>query len=190
MTRTPWQAAGVTVEALTGDAIGPVVPDIAALRIAVFRDFPYLYDGDLAYERAYLAGLGTAPRAIVVIARAGERVVGAATGAPLADVEADWSVPFVAASLPVERRFHCAESVLLAEWRGLGIGHAFFDAREAHARALGTTAACFCSVLRPEDHPARPRDYRVYWACCKTSLVCGSWRACNKRRIAHRIRAL
>ena len=35
------------LDVLTGAAIEPALPDIARLRIAVFRDFPYLYDGSL-----------------------------------------------------------------------------------------------------------------------------------------------
>ena len=43
------------VEALRGADLEAVIDDLARLRISVFRDWPYLYDGDLAYERAYLA---------------------------------------------------------------------------------------------------------------------------------------
>ena len=45
--------------------------------------------------------------------------------------------------------------------RGQGIGHAFFDAREAHARALGGfRLTSFCAVERPSDHPARSPNWR------------------------------
>jgi len=57
--------------------------------------------------------------------------------------------------------FYCAESVLRPAYRGQGIGHAFFDAREAHARNHGFTACAFCAVIRPEDHPARPANART-----------------------------
>ncbi len=166
MTTPRWEQAGIRVETLTGKAIARVIGDVATLRIAVFRDFPYLYDGDLDYERDYLATLGASPRSIVVLARHGERIVGASTGAPLIEVEQDWSAPFMAQGMEVMNRFYCAESVLLPTWRGMGIGHAFFDAREAHARGLGLTESCFCSVLRGDDHPAMPQTYRsndAFW---------------------------
>eukprot|EP01031_Cornospumella_fuschlensis_P048144 gene48144-58971_t len=35
-------------------SVADVLPALARLRITVFRDFPYLYDGDPAYEAAYL----------------------------------------------------------------------------------------------------------------------------------------
>jgi GNAT superfamily N-acetyltransferase len=57
--------------------------------------------------------------------------------------------------------YYCAESVLLPEYRGRGIGHAFFDAREAKARSLGRKHMAFCSVKRPDDHPARPATFRT-----------------------------
>ena len=55
--------------------------------------------------------------------------------------------------------FYFGESVLLPEYRRQGIGHAFFDHREAAARRWGADKASFCAVVRPEDHPARPADY-------------------------------
>ncbi len=163
---TRWRDAGLTVDVATGDTLRAAIPDIAALRIAVFRDFPYLYDGDAAYERDYLATFAQSPDAIVVLAKDGARVIGASTGAPLTQVEHDWSAPFHTRGEDIDDLFYCAESVLLPQYRGLGLGHAFFDHREAHARTLGATRACFCSVIRPDDHPARPPDYRpndAFW---------------------------
>ena len=63
--------------------------------------------------------------------------------------------------------FYFGESVLLPEYRGQGIGHAFFDHREAAARAWGASRASFCAVIRPPDHPARPAGYvplDAFWA--------------------------
>jgi predicted GNAT superfamily acetyltransferase len=59
-----------------------VVADLARLRVTVFRDWPYLYDGDAAYERGYLARYARGD-SIVVAAFDGDRMVGAATGMPL-----------------------------------------------------------------------------------------------------------
>jgi hypothetical protein len=44
-----------------GTEIAGVVDDLARLRVTVFRDWPYLYDGDAEYERRYLER--TTPRA-------------------------------------------------------------------------------------------------------------------------------
>lgn len=149
----------VAVRALTGAALDAALDDVAALRIAVFRDWPYLYDGDLAYERDYLRAYA-APGAVVVGAFDGARLVGAATGAPMEDHAADFAAAFAQRPEPLDQIFYCAESVLLPAYRGHGLGHAFFDEREAQARRLGRRWSAFCSVIRPDDHPARPPDYR------------------------------
>ncbi|MGR3320688.1 MAG: GNAT family N-acetyltransferase [Pseudooceanicola sp.] len=143
---------------LTGAALEGALEDVARLRIAVFRDFPYLYDGDLDYERRYLESY-LAPSAIVVGAFDGRRLVGAATGAAMEDHAEDFAAAFADRPERLEEIFYCAESVLLPEYRGQGIGHAFFDAREDHARALGRRYSAFCAVIRPDDHPARPAGY-------------------------------
>lgn len=149
---------------LRGAEVAAALDDLARLRIAVFRDWPYLYDGDLAYERRYMESYRDNPSAVLVGAWDGApedgRLVGAATGTPMEDHAASVGAAFGAADPPLDRMFYCAESVLLPGWRGQGAGHAFFDAREDHARALGRRWSAFCAVDRPQDHPARPADYR------------------------------
>lgn len=149
----------IRVAPLTGDALARALDDVAALRIAVFRSYPYLYDGDRGYERAYLQTYRDSPGAIVVGAFDGDRLIGAATGTPMQDHAADFAAALATQPVPARDIFYCAESVLLPDYRGRGLGHAFFDAREAHARDLGHTHAAFCSVIRPEGHPLRPADY-------------------------------
>lgn len=145
------------VERLTGDTVEAALDDLAQLRITVFRAFPYLYDGDAAYEAHYMRSYRDNPRAVLVVARDGGRIVGAATGMPLRD-HGDAS-QLVGELPPRERVFYCAESVLLPEYRGRGTGHAFFDQREAFARDAGFDYSLFCSVQRAENHPMRPDGY-------------------------------
>ena len=145
---------------LTGPALESALGEVARLRIAVFRDWPYLYDGDVAYERRYLEVYRDSPGAILVGAFDGDRLVGAATGTPMADHAENFAAAFASTGLAIDDIFYCAESVLLPDWRGHGIGHRFFDLREAHARGLGHSHVAFCSVVRAADHPARPADYR------------------------------
>jgi len=58
--------SAVRVQAMPGAAIGAHVGDIAALRIAVFREWPYLYDGDVDYEASYLSTYMRSPDSVVV----------------------------------------------------------------------------------------------------------------------------
>ena len=147
-------------ETVTGPALRPLLGEIARLRIAVFRGFPYLYDGDADYEERYLARYAESPGAAIVLAREGGQIIGAATCLPLAAAGEAVLAPFRARGLDAARFCYFGESVLLAPWRGRGFGVAFFAAREAQARRVpGCEEACFCAVQRPADHPARPAGY-------------------------------
>ena len=149
----------IRIERLTGSALVDALDDLAQLRITVFRAFPYLYDGDLEYERSYLQTYRDSEDAILVAAFDGDRLVGASTGTPMVQHAEDFASALAAQVVPLKDIFYCAESVLLPTYRGQGVGHAFFEAREAHARALGLTHSAFCGVVRPGDHPLRPAGY-------------------------------
>lgn len=134
--------------------------DLARLRIEVFRDFPYLYEGDLDYERRYLAACMQSPGAVVVGALDGGRLVGAATASPLSDHFEQFAAPFSARGLDPAEFFYFGESVLEKAYRGRGVGVRFFEEREKAAREAGFSRCVFCAVVRPKDHPARPRGYQ------------------------------
>lgn len=146
-------------ETLTGEALQSAIPALARLRIEVFRAYPYLYDGDESYELDYLKKFAEAPGAVIVGAIDGDAIVGAATGAPLVHQHEEFIAPFREHGDNLTEIFYCGESVLRSDYRGRGLGHVFFDEREAQARRLGLTRSVFCAVIRPDDHPRRPRDY-------------------------------
>jgi GNAT superfamily N-acetyltransferase len=150
----------VKVEVLGGPQMGPIIPELARLRIAVFREFPYLYAGSKAYEQYYLEKFLDLPESMVVVVRDGERVVGASTALPLARAEAEFRTPFVEAGLSPEDWYYFGESVLESAYRGQGLGRQFFQHREAKAGELGYANTTFCAVVRPPNHPRRPQGYR------------------------------
>ena len=151
----------LTILELSGQALEPYLEALGRLRITVFRDWPYLYDGTLDYERQYLESYRDNPGALLVGAFHEGRLVGASTSTPMEDHAPEFAAPFRDLGIPLEKILYGAESVLLRPYRGIGLGHRFIDLREAHARALGRTHVAFCSVIRPEDHPARPAVYRT-----------------------------
>ena len=104
----------ISVRVLTGAALEAALEDVAALRIAVFREWPYLYDGDLDYELGYLERYRTSPGAVLVGAFYGARLIGAATGTPMTDHAEEFAAPFGQVPVALDRIFYGAESVLLA----------------------------------------------------------------------------
>lgn len=166
----------VSVRPVSGEEIARHLHDLAALRIAVFAAYPYLYDGDEGYEADYIKEFAAAPDAVLVAAFDGGRVIGAATASPMWAQKAEFRAPFERHGLDTASLFYFGESVLLPEYRGHGIGHAFFDCREAAARAAGAKSATFAAVIRPADHPAKPAGYSpldAFWRKRGYELVPG-----------------
>ena len=126
--------------------------------MAVFREYPYLYEGTLDYERDYLETYWRSPGSRVVLLRDAGRAVGASTCLPLAHEGPEFQAPFVRP----EDYFYLGESVLLPEYRGQRWGHLFFDLREARARELGGFRfTCFCAVER--EPRAGHRSLEPFW---------------------------
>ncbi|WP_299473122.1 GNAT family N-acetyltransferase [uncultured Roseibium sp.] len=150
----------VDIRILTGRGLRDALDDLARLRISVFRDWPYLYEGSMDYEAKYLQRYADTDGAVIVGAYDGKTLVGAATGEPLGDEFEAFQTPLKERGYDPAKIFYLAESVLDPAYRGQGVGHRFFDEREAHARRLGLDQATFCAVIRPDDHPKRPADYR------------------------------
>lgn len=148
-------------ERLTGRELERRLWDIAHLRMTVFREWPYLYDGDADYERRFLQTYVDAPGSFALVVLDGDEPVGVTTAMPLADEEPAIQRPFRDAGFDPGGVFYFAESVLLPGYRGRGLYRLFFREREAHARSFGSFEhVAFCAVQRPDDHPLRPADAR------------------------------
>jgi len=133
---------------------------IGALRLQVFREYPYLYEGTPEEERHYLATYAQAPSSLIVLAMDGDQAVGATTCVRMNEGDPSFRACFERAGLETSAICYLGESVLLPAYRGSGIGKIFFQHRENHARELGCSMTAFCAVDRPADHPQRPAGYR------------------------------
>ncbi len=142
-----------------GPQLEPFIDGLGRLRIAVFREYPYLYEGTLEYEREYLKSYLNSPRSLVALVLDQGEVVGATTCVPMADEGPEFKEAFIKGGYDVEDICYFGESILLPAYRGRGLGKEFFKRREAHAQTLGAAITTFCAVDRPEDHPLRPADY-------------------------------
>lgn len=157
----------LVVRRVVGEAIRPFLGDIARLRATVLRDWPTLYDGDVAGQARHLQVYLDSWRSIAILVSDGDRLVGASIGLPLGDARESLRHAFATAGREVDRAFHFGGSVLLPAYRGRGLGHRFFDERESHARALGGfELTTFRTVERAVNDPRRPpfgRSLEPFW---------------------------
>lgn len=151
----------ITYLHLTGHEARVYINEIAQLRLKVFWDFPYLYEGSLDYEKKYLETYFKAEHSFILLVLDDKKVVGATTSILAIEEEESFRKPFEEHGLSPESVFYFGESVLLPEYRGRGIGKVFFEERERYARSLPEVKTLsFCAVERALDHPLRPSGYR------------------------------
>ena len=142
-----------------GPDLEPFIEGLGRLRITVFREYPYLYEGTLAYEREYLKSYLNSANSMVALVLDGDEIVGATTCVPMVDEGPEFQEAFVKAGYDLSTICYFGESILLPSHRGKGLGKEFFRLREDHAQRLGAKITTFCAVDRPASHPLQPSDY-------------------------------
>lgn len=151
----------ITIEKYAGSEARKIAEDLAHLRLKVFWDFPYLYEGTVEYEKTYLETYFKAKHSFILIVKDGDKIVGATTGIWAREEEESFKKPLQAYGLNTDEVFYFGESVLLPEYRGLGLGKVFMQEREDYARSIpGIKILAFCSVERPSNHLLRPQGYK------------------------------
>lgn len=152
----------ITIQTCHGSEIAKHLEAIAKLRIEVFREYPYLYDGSFDYEKSYLQTYIESEKSIAILLfNESQQLVGVSTGIPLQDESEEFKKPFKNNDIYISTIFYCGESIIQKEYRGQGYYSTFFDKRENHAAQMPSIQSiCFCAVQRPQNHPLKPDDYR------------------------------
>ena len=150
----------ITEQLLTGAVIADVLNDLATLRLDIFREYPYLYEGSREDELNYLGTYAEAPDACVILAYDGSAVIGAATGMPLIQEDAQLRDAFAGTALPLDEVYYVGELLFRPAYRNSGLGRKLLDHLESQIRSFGSYRTLTCATVeRPDDHPLRPRDY-------------------------------
>lgn len=141
--------------------------DIMNLRMGVFREWPYLYEGDVEYEKQYLQPFIEHPESMCVLCLSPQnQVVGISTAMPLAAEHKELTTPIKEHGLDIDEIYYLGESCIHPEHRGHGLYKHLFSKRLNKAQELGYKQALFCGVVRDPDHPHRPKNYTPldnYW---------------------------
>jgi len=145
---------------LFGEAITEFLEELAALRIDIFKEYPYLYSGSSEDELAYLAGYAKKPGACVILAEDNGDVIGAATGVPLEQEQPALRDPFSATPYIQAKIYYIGELLFRKAYRNQGLGQRLLARMENHICSLGSFQKIICATVdRPLDHPSRPHDY-------------------------------
>ena len=146
------------IRELNGHEIIAHLDQLADLRLGIFREYPYLYDGNRDGERRYLGSY--AGKGLVLLALDTEQVAGAITGMSLADETPALVAPFHAAGLAPQEYFYIGELLLYAPYRKHGTGSLLLTRLEQLVEERTSCRHyCFATVVRPANHPEKPVDF-------------------------------
>lgn len=154
---------GITIEIYVGNESSSYINMVSKLRIDVFREYPYLYEGEEEYERKYIHGYTTDKRAMIAIAKVDNVVAGISTGIPLiseSDIVADAKKVFSQANINIGDYYYYGEVIILPQFRGLGIAKMLFSAQDTLIEKWGFKQVCILTVVREHNHPLKPINYK------------------------------
>jgi hypothetical protein len=70
---------GIILKNLCGNSIQEHLDELSRLRIEIFKDYPYLYEGDKDYEKKYLRNFAKSQNATIIGAFKDGEMIGAST---------------------------------------------------------------------------------------------------------------
>ncbi|MBX9977137.1 MAG: GNAT family N-acetyltransferase [Alphaproteobacteria bacterium] len=151
----------LVIKTLQGDEARPYLEQIATLRIHMFKEFPYLYEGSLVYEKDYLETYFKSKNSVILLVFDGDKVVGFSNSIPMTDETKEIQKPLRDKGLDPQHYLYIGEVMIQPPYRGKGLLRQFFDYHELRAKKERYSHLVFMTVDRPKTHPLRPMDYRI-----------------------------
>ena len=140
-----------------GRMIEQYLENLGRFRIGIFREYPYLYDGDMEYERHYLSRYCSTEHSILLLLNDGQDIAAACTGLPMKYEEPAIQAPFQGDCLDL---FYIGEIMVRRDCRSMGIGSGLVSRMIRMIDRTRYSRTCIYTVERPPNHPARPIPYR------------------------------
>lgn len=152
-----------SIKLLTKEEVTPLLPFVANLRINIFREYPYLYEGNFKEEMDDLEHCAKLPKNALAIAYHEDTPVGFLYGIPLVEFAPHFENSvldlFKEKNLEPESCYYFADIIILPEHRGNNLSKKLFDALEMYAQEQGYRSASFITESH-ESHPLKPINYK------------------------------
>ena len=145
------------MQILRGSEINHYIDQLGRFRIQIFREYPYLYDGSIEYERTYLGRYSMSPESLLIILEDALGIVGACTGIPLAGEDPEFQNAFVGENK--EEIYYIGEVMLRADSRGKKLGSRLMSTALDLIDSNQFKKISLCTVDRGLGHPREPLGY-------------------------------
>ena len=154
----------IEYKAFIAGEIAQLIERVSAMRVAYFREYPYLYDGSDSseYEKLYLHELSRNKHSIITTAGLDGELAGIATALPLAsgaDILAGIETKFIERGYNPSTFYYLSEVIVVPHCRGHGIATQLYRALETQAREWGYARGCLATVKRDPHDVRKPTLY-------------------------------
>lgn len=153
----------VAIEILTGKDVQKYIVLLSRLRVNNFKEYPYLYEGSVEYEKQCMQGYISCPRCVFTIAKVDGKIAGVLTGIPLvsdSSIGTEAEKIFKLNNLNPSEYYYYGEIFVLKKFRNLAVVASLFTAQNSKAKDLGYKYAVMLTVVRQENHPLKPKKYK------------------------------
>lgn len=144
-----------------GAQCSEMINTVSDLRITMFKEYPYLYQGDKEYEKHYVKAY-VQERGMVIKAAVKEELAGVITGIPLvedAETFPEAKQAFVQQGFIPEQFYYIGEVMVMPQFRKKGIAAALFNALEKQAQKWNYEKFCFVTIEHDKNHSLKPANY-------------------------------
>ena len=153
----------IEINIYKGIDILPFIEKTSEMRIRLFKEFPYLYQGSMDYEREYMKAYAKDPKSTIAIASCDKNIIGVSTGIPLVSESSivDGSAQLITqAGEAPEDYYYYGEILIEPEHRGNKISSKLYSAQNELVKKWGYKKVCILTVVRQKNHPLKPKEYQ------------------------------
>ena len=152
----------ISYKVFIGNEGAHLIGIVSDMRITYFREFPYMYKGNLEYEKEYISELTSHKKSMIVTASINSKIVGISTALPLtsdADILKEVYNLFEKKSYAPKEIYYYGEVIVLPSYRRKGIANQLYHLHEQQALKWKYKYACLAVVVRDKDDPRKPNQY-------------------------------
>lgn len=142
----------------------PHLSDVAEFRVKHFRNYPYLYDGNLDYEKNYLAGLANDKKSLLIKAYdSNNHLIAVSTSVPLvtgSDILKSATESFATAGYDPGSIYYYGEIIIEPQYRGFGISAIIYKMQDDYAKLNKFKFIALATVIRSDNDLRKPANHQ------------------------------
>lgn len=145
-----------------GSDAKPYIRVLSEMRVREFRNFPYLYAGNVEEDIIYTQGYADSPQGVLIIAFQDEIIVGICSGTPMTTSMSfleSWSQALRQDDMDLNACFYAGELIVEQPFRNQGLGRQLIKSLMQEAKLMNFSSLALATSIRPKNHPLRPQDY-------------------------------